>query len=137
MTLATPCSRVVLVIEDDAPLRGLLAELLTDAGYVVLTAADGTVGLWLAQEHRPHVILLDLVLPSASRPDVLSTLRSCESTRYIPVVAITCQPPSTVASLLSKPNSLLQMPFDVDELLLHLDRMAALSIEDRDQRSVR
>ncbi len=126
MTFGTHRPRVALVIEDDAPLRGLLAELLTEAGYDVLQAPDGAVGLRLAQEHQPHVILLDLALPPASGRDVLDRLRARESTRYIPVVVITGQHPSALAAMAPQPDSLIQKPFDIGLLLAHLDRMAAL-----------
>ncbi len=53
----------VLVIDDDNELRGVLQEALSDAGFEVLTAENGSVGLTVALESKPNLILLDLVMP--------------------------------------------------------------------------
>ena len=126
MTLATHRPRAALVIEADASIRGLLVELLVDADYEVLPAADGAAGLRLAREHRPSVIVLGLGFPPTSGLAVLDQLRRTECTRYIPVVVLTTSPPSSMGGDGSGPDSVLQMPFDLDELLVHLERTAAL-----------
>jgi CheY-like chemotaxis protein len=59
----TPVPHVLLVIEDDADSRGMLATLLTLEGYEVVTAANGLEGLAAARRHQPHLILLDLMMP--------------------------------------------------------------------------
>jgi DNA-binding response OmpR family regulator len=126
MNVAPHNKKAVLVIEDDGPIRGLLAELLADAGYEVLEAADGSVGLRLAQEHGPSVILLDLALPPTSGLDVLERLRTRDCTRYIPVVAMSGHHPSAVETIVPSPDGVIQKPFDIDRLLAEVHRMAAL-----------
>jgi CheY-like chemotaxis protein len=64
----------ILVIEDDAEIRKLLAEILTDAGHQVLTAADGALGLALYERHRPTLIITDLRVPGISGLDIIDQL---------------------------------------------------------------
>ena len=57
---------VILVIDDDAATRAMLATLLTMHGYTVRVAEDGVTGLALLREHPPKLILLDLKMPRMS-----------------------------------------------------------------------
>ena len=71
----------VLVVEDDASIRSLIAELLDDAGYTVLEADCGKMALSLAQEHALSVVLVDYMLPDMSGLDVLERLRAQRESR--------------------------------------------------------
>ena len=66
-----------LVVDDDMVLRGALAELLEEEGFLnVIQASNGFSGLRLAFEHHPQVVLLDLMLPELSGAEVLRELRN-------------------------------------------------------------
>jgi DNA-binding response OmpR family regulator len=67
--------RMILICEDEAALRELVRVSL-GAGFGFLEAADGNEALELAKEHRPDVIVLDLMLPGLSGFDVLAQLKS-------------------------------------------------------------
>src|SRR4051812_23725749 len=56
-------ARRVLVVQDESPMRQMLAELLKSAGYGVLQAGDGFQALQIVREDRPDLIVLDLMLP--------------------------------------------------------------------------
>ena len=56
----------VLVVDDDLPTRLVLEAVLRDDGYDVLSAADGEEGLQLVKVWRPHLILVDLVMPRSN-----------------------------------------------------------------------
>jgi CheY-like chemotaxis protein len=62
---------------------------LARAGYDVTTATDGEQALQLAREKRPNVILLDMLLPKMTGPDVLKALKKDPATRGIAVVVFT------------------------------------------------
>ena len=79
----------ILVVEDSKFLRMSTERALTAAGYEVLSAGDGEHALRLAREHIPALILLDVMLPKMSGPDVLKILRKDPQTAAIPVMMLT------------------------------------------------
>lgn len=115
----------VLVVEDDAALRGLLADILADEGYAVLEAERGARGLELALEHAPALILTDQGLPEMSGLELLERLRAGESTRHIPVVLISGLG-AEVGPGGSHPDRILMKPFDLDVLITHVAGLAPL-----------
>jgi DNA-binding response OmpR family regulator len=119
-------ARTVLVVEDDASIRGLVVEILNDAGFVVLQADRGDAGLLLAEEHTPAVVLVNHGLPDMTGLDLLERLRCRESTRRIPVVLVSGraqQLPNGAAGA----ERVIPMPFDIDALLMHVEQLAAFS----------
>jgi CheY-like chemotaxis protein len=86
---ALPTRGVVLYIEDNLPNLRLVERLLTHRPNVKLfSAMHASLGLELAREHRPSLILLDLQLPDIPGPEVLERLQRDPATRHIPVVVI-------------------------------------------------
>jgi two-component system, cell cycle response regulator DivK len=79
----------VLLIEDSKFLRVATERALVKAGYVVLCAGDGEEGLRLAREHLPGLVLLDIMLPKVSGPDVLKALKADAATAGIAVMMLT------------------------------------------------
>jgi two-component system cell cycle response regulator DivK len=79
----------VLLVEDSKFLRAATAQALTSAGYEVVSAGDGDQALCLAREHTPALILLDVMLPKMSGPDVLRVLKNDPATAAIPVMMLT------------------------------------------------
>ena len=53
----------MLLVEDESPIRQMLAGLLNDAGYAVLDAGDGLEALQIVRDDRPDLVVLDLMLP--------------------------------------------------------------------------
>jgi two-component system, cell cycle response regulator DivK len=79
----------ILLVEDSKFLRLATERALTRAGYEVTSASDGEEGLKLARERKPDLILLDMLLPKMSGPDVLGALKKDPLTKGIPVVVMT------------------------------------------------
>ncbi len=79
----------VLVIDDDAKARYLLAKLLEQSPYQLLEAATGPLGVACAREQLPSVILLDFLLEDRTAFDVLDELKADPRTRAIPVIVVT------------------------------------------------
>jgi CheY-like chemotaxis protein/signal transduction histidine kinase len=78
-------SRLVLVVEDDAPFARILYDLAHEKQYLCLVAFDADEGLTLAREYRPDAIMLDIRLPDRSGLSVLQLLKDDAQTRHIPV----------------------------------------------------
>lgn len=110
----------LLLVEDDADLRAMLTELLTDSGYAVEAAADGQRGLHLGLTQHFDVLLLDRRLPVVEGLDLLAGLRSRGVTTPALVLSAIAQPADRVAGLDAGAEDYLGKPFDVDELLARL-----------------
>jgi CheY-like chemotaxis protein len=79
----------ILLVEDSKFLRLATERALSRAGYEMSSASDGEEALRVAREKLPDLILLDMLLPKISGPDVLKALKEDTLTRAIPVVVMT------------------------------------------------
>ena len=79
----------ILLVEDSKFLRLATERALTRAGYEMSSACDGEEALIMAREKLPDLILLDMLLPKMSGPDVLKALKQDVLTKAIPVIVIT------------------------------------------------
>jgi len=79
----------ILLVDDSKFLRIATERALARAGYEVSTAADGEDALLIAREKHPDLILLDMLLPKMTGPDVLKALKKDPATAGIAVVVLT------------------------------------------------
>jgi two-component system cell cycle response regulator DivK len=79
----------VLVVEDNATNMTLATFLLKSVGHTVLSAMDAEVGLMLARDEQPDLILMDIQLPGMDGLEATALLKQDEKTRAIPVIALT------------------------------------------------
>src|SRR3977135_771698 len=79
----------ILLVEDNEINRDMLSRRLPRKGYSFLTAHDGEQGHSLACSEMPDLILMDISLPVMNGWDVTRLLKSNESTRHIPIIALT------------------------------------------------
>jgi CheY-like chemotaxis protein len=89
----------ILLVEDSKFLRMSTERALTKAGYEVVCAGDGEEALRLAREHLPALVLLDMMLPKISGPDVLKALKQDPATAGIPVMVLTGLSPKNAKAL--------------------------------------
>jgi two-component system OmpR family response regulator len=110
----------VLVVEDETKMAGLLRRGLTEEGYAVEIAANGTDGLWAATESDYDALILDLMLPDMSGFDVCRELRA--RGRWAPVLMLTARDavPDRVAGLDAGADDYLIKPFAFSELFARL-----------------
>ncbi len=116
----------ILHIEDNLANVELLQRILEDRPPIRLLAAmQGRMGLDLARQHRPDLILLDMHLPDLSGEEVLRRLQADPRTRAIPVVIITADPSSGQAERLLAIGAagLLRKPIEIQQLLRTLGEM--------------
>jgi CheY-like chemotaxis protein len=80
----------ILIVEDDDDIRGLIADALRREGYDVLEAEHGARALEILAEQRtqPCLILLDLMMPVMSGPELLKVLRDTDRLASLPVVVV-------------------------------------------------
>jgi CheY-like chemotaxis protein len=113
----------VLIIEDCLDIRENISELLELRGYLVFSAANGKIGLEMATNHLPDIILCDVLMPEMNGNLVFSALRSSELTRHIPFLFISSSTEKKDIQLaLSKGvNGYIQKPFDDDLLFTTIE----------------
>lgn len=112
----------VLVIDDEAPIRSALEDMLVDEGHEVRTAADGRQGLEILTCWRPDVILLDLSMPVMGGVAFREAqLGLSEDLRDVPVIALTgARDPDEQARQVGA-VAVLPKPFDLDDLEAAVD----------------
>ena len=81
--------KTILFIEDESALQKTFGDILKQEGYEMISALAGEVGLRLAKEKKPDLILLDLILPRVHGFDVLKKLKEDKETKEIPVIVLT------------------------------------------------
>ena len=125
----------VLYVEDNLSNLQLIERLLARRpGIKLLSAMQGRIGLDLAREHRPGLILLDLHLPDVHGSEVLRRLRQDAGTRDIPVVIISADAsPREVERLRAAgARDYLTKPIDVRRFLVIVDEMLAPELRKSD-----
>jgi DNA-binding response OmpR family regulator len=78
----------ILLVEDSRPILRENEGVLLRAGYEVMCAEDGESALKMAADLKPDLVLLDMILPKVSGPEVLRRLKSDAKTAQIPVVVV-------------------------------------------------
>jgi len=114
--------RHILVVEDDLTLARLMEALLLSAGYQVRTAGDGESALEAIRLEQPALVLLDLTLPRIDGWQVLDRLRATEQPP--PVVLFTGNYAAEERALRAGAAATILKPFDVDDLLETVNRLA-------------
>jgi CheY-like chemotaxis protein len=122
----------VLVVEDDRSIQMVLELVLTRMSKCqVLVASEGRQGLAMIQEHKPDVVLLDLMLPGIDGFEICQRAKAEEATRHIPIIFLTAQPlPSSVARAMALGAAgYIVKPFDpikiIDQINEALSRVQA------------
>lgn len=108
---------LVLIVDDDPAIRGMLEELLSDEGYQTLAAADGQSAVDLAQEYHPDLILMDLMLPAMDGATATRILKSEADTNWIRIIAMSAGANLRLQADTLPADGVLGKPFDLDALL--------------------
>ena len=120
----------VLVVDDDAGMRDVLIQILEDEGYRPVAAADGTeaIARFESSPRLPDVMLLDLMMPHVDGYEVLEYMRR-NLLQEFPVLIFSAQRPdsSILKALDSELRDFIAKPFEIDELLIRMERLLARS----------
>ena len=110
---------IILVVEDDAPVRNLMITTLKTHDYKYLTAPTGREAVMLASSHNPDVVFLDLGLPDMDGIDVIRKIRSWSNMPII-VISARSEDEDKITALDAGADDYLTKPFSVEELLARL-----------------
>jgi two-component system cell cycle response regulator DivK len=108
----------ILYIEDNAENRLLVRRILEAEGYSVIEATDGLVGLEMAAQMQPDLILLDINLPEIDGYDLARRFRDTPGLQQVPILAITANvmQGDRERTLEAGCDGYIQKPIDVDRL---------------------
>lgn len=126
---------LVLIVDDIAEQRDIYSALLSFHGYTVLEAGDGAEALRLAKEHRPDVVVMDVMLPVLDGWKATERLKADPLTAGIPVIVLTARAleADQQESLSAGADCYLSKPCDPREVLKAIQSVAESS---KDSRSV-
>ena len=105
----------VLVVEDEAEIREVIAEALVGEGYEVAAAGDGPSALQLVREQAPHVAILDLMMPELDGRGFLRECRVDPQCVTLQVIVLTAASPSKLDHL--DVQAIVAKPFNLSELV--------------------
>ena len=117
----------VLVADDDNDIRELVAFKLAQAGYEVVTAADGVAALDVARTTALDLAVLDLMMPGLSGLDVCAQLRREEATATLPVIMLTAkaQEQDVATGFATGADDYVVKPFSPRELVSRVEAVLA------------
>ena len=110
---------LILVVEDDAPVRNLMTTTLKTNDYRYLVAANGESAILEASSHNPDIVLLDLGLPDMDGVQVIEKIRSWSNMPII-VISARSEDSDKIEALDAGADDYLTKPFSVEELLARL-----------------
>jgi len=115
----SPATHSILLVDDDRRLTTMLAELLEMEGFMCVTAPNGSRGLLLLEEHRPDLVVLDVMMPGQDGIETLAQLRRQSS---VPVIMLTAmgEEKDRIRGLEAGADDYLAKPFAARELLLRI-----------------
>jgi len=115
----------ILIVDDDADIRELVAFKLSRAGFIVRCEADGESGLAAADEMRPDLVLLDWMMPRLTGLEVCRRLRESAATAEIPVILLTAkaQEADVERGFAAGADDYIRKPFSNRELLSRVEAL--------------
>lgn len=112
----------VIIIDDDKDILEALKDLLEMEGYTVRINPKGDNAIEEIATFRPGAVLLDLLLSGKDGITICKEIRKTDETKHIPVIMMSAHPYAQKAIEGSGANEFLRKPFDVDELLILLQK---------------
>ena len=110
---------LILVVEDDAPIRNLMITILKTNDYRYLVASSGEAAILEASSHNPDIVLLDLGLPDLDGVKVIRKIRSWSNMPII-VISARSEDADKIEALDAGADDYLIKPFSVEELLARI-----------------
>jgi DNA-binding response OmpR family regulator len=119
--------RLVLIADDDADIRGLVALRLERSGFTVECAEDGESALSSARAMRPAVVVLDVAMPGLTGLEVLAALKGDPDTAQLPVMLLTARaaPTDVEHGLGAGADEYVTKPFSPQELAARVEALFA------------
>ncbi|HUJ70614.1 MAG TPA: response regulator [Verrucomicrobiae bacterium] len=134
---AAPIRARILVVDDEAAIREYETSLLSELGHEMLVAANGAEALRLAYEKRPHLVLLDIMMPELSGIEVCRRLRADPRTRDIRIIMVSAVDAKRALeeSIIAGADDFLAKPVNALELMVRVRSILRVrNIPDEEER---
>ena len=113
----------ILIVEDEAVLRRIVADVMERAGYCVMVAEDGVSGLQLFKEFRPHLVIADVMLPRLDGFEMVKQMRSVDGVAQILFLSARSSADDVVEGFRVGGHDYLRKPFAMNELLARVEAL--------------
>jgi len=124
--------KTVLVVDDELDMRTFISTLLETSGYRALVATNGEEGIKKAREHKPAVIILDVMMPKEGGVQMYRELKTDEELKGIPVIMLSAIAKKTFfhsqkmlntyrGQVVAEPEAYIEKPPETEQLLKVLD----------------
>jgi DNA-binding response OmpR family regulator len=117
-------NRTVVIVEDEQEMIDLIQLILSRRGFDVIGANGGIKGLEAIREHKPDLVLLDLMMPEMDGWQVYQQLKADEDTANIPVIVVTAKAQNIDKVLglhIAKVDDYIPKPFSLEELVERIE----------------
>ena len=123
----------ILVVDDEMDIRIFISTLVETNGYKSLVAKDGEEGLKMIKEHKPDLIILDVMMPKESGLKLYREIKSGESTKHIPIIMVSAVSQKTFlhskreldryhGASIPEPEAYIEKPPEAEELIACIGR---------------
>ncbi len=121
----------ILVVEDEAPMRRIIADRLEVEGFDVEVAKDGEAGLAAALEKHPDLIILDLSMPQAGGLELMEKLREDQWGKRVPIILYTnLSPDDEILKEVTKDRPsyyMMKTEHGIDQVIENVNKLLGLS----------
>ncbi|CAN1210504.1 response regulator [Tumidithrix helvetica PCC 7403] len=123
----------ILIVDDNADLRGYLRSILLQAGYQVISARNGSEGFHQAQKFKPDLIVTDLMMPQVSGLDLIRLIREDAMLASTPMILLTAKidEETRIEGTETGADAYLAKPFNNRELLAEVRNLLALKLSEQ------
>ncbi len=118
----------ILVVDDEMDIRIFISTLVETSGYKPLVAKDGEEGLKMVKEHKPDLVILDVMMPKESGLKLYREIKTDDTTKHIPVIMVSAVSKKTFlhsyrelnryhGASIAEPEAYIEKPPEAEELI--------------------
>jgi DNA-binding response OmpR family regulator len=111
---------IILVVDDDQPILGLMRSVLREFGFEAVTAENGPQALAAARTHQPALVLIDKNMPGMTGAEVIQNLRREPGFESLPILILSGEPVSKSDLAGLRADGAVLKPFDIGALIAQI-----------------
>ena len=127
----------ILVVDDEMDIRIFISTLVETSGYKPLVAKDGEEGLKMVKEHKPDLVILDVMMPKESGLKLYREIKTDDTTKHIPVIMVSAVSKKTFfhsyrelnryhGASIAEPEAYIEKPPEAEELISYITKFCPI-----------